>query len=253
MTERLSVIVIALNAQEKIRACLETVAWADEIVVCDSGSNDETTAIARQYTERVYTDPWRGFGAHKNLALDRATHPWVLSLDTDERVTPELERRIRQLLAGGAEAAGYLVPRRNYFLGRWIRHGGWYPDYVLRLFRRDRGRFRERAVHEAVEVAGPTARLAEPIEHYTYDSVSAYLARMDRYAGLAAEELQRAGARCTPLDLLLRPPATAFKMYVLRQGYRDGVHGLALAGLYAGYTFAKYLKLWELEAKGGRR
>jgi len=248
--DRLSVIIICLNAQEKIRACLESVAWADEIVVCDSGSTDETPAICRQYTDKFYTDPWRGFGAHKNLALDRATNPWVLSLDTDERVTPALEGRIRQILEGPAEAVGYSVPRQNYFLGRWIRHGGWYPDHVLRLFRRERGRFRERAVHEAVEVDGRTATLAEGIEHHTYDSVSAYLARMDRYSALAAEELQRAGVRCRAGDLLWRPPATAFKMYVLRQGYRDGVHGLALAGLYGAYTFAKYLKLWELETKG---
>lgn len=250
MRERLSVIIICRNAQEKIRACLESVTWADEIVVCDSGSADETPAICRQYTDRFYTDPWRGFGAHKNLALDRAAHPWVLSLDADERVTPALEREIRQVLEGPAGADGYYVPRRNYFLGRWIRHGGWYPDHVLRLFRRGKGRFGERAVHESVEVDGPTAYLAAPLEHHTYDSVAAYLERMDRYSTLAAEEMQRAGVRSRPGDLVWRPAATAFKMYLLRRGYRDGVHGLALAGLYGAYTFAKYLKLWELEAKG---
>lgn len=252
MSDRLSVILICLNEQEKIRACLERVAWADEIVVCDSGSTDETLAICRQYTDRIYTDPWRGFGPHKKLALERATHPWVLSLDADERVTPALERRVRQILEGPAEAEGYYIPRQNYFLGRWIRHGGWYPDYVLRLFRRERGRFRERAVHEAVEVNGRTAYLAEALEHYTYDSIAAYLARMDRYSTLAAEEMQRAGVRCRPWELMVRPLARSFKMYVLQQGYRDGTHGLALAGLYGAYTFAKYVKLWELEAKGGR-
>ncbi|HEY7677988.1 MAG TPA: glycosyltransferase family 2 protein [Candidatus Methylomirabilis sp.] len=251
MRERLSVTIVCVDAQEKIRACLESVAWADEIVVCDSGSRDETLAICGQYTDRLYTDPWRGFGAHKNLALERAAHPWVLSLDADERVTPALERRIRRVLEGPAEADGYHIPRQNYFLGRWIRHGGWYPDYVLRLFRRDRGRFTERAVHEAVEVDGRTARLEEALEHHTYDSIAAYLARMNRYSALAAGEMRRAGVTFRARDLVWRPPATALKMYVVRQGFRDGVHGLALAGLYGAYTFAKYLKLWELEAKGG--
>ncbi len=251
MRDRLSVILICLNVQEKIRACLERVAWADEIVVCDSGSTDETVAICRQYTDRIYTDPWRGFGAHKNLALERAAHPWVLSVDADELVSPALERRVGQILEGPAAADGYYIPRQNYFLGRRIRHGGWSPDYVLRLFRRGRGRFRERAVHEAVEVDGRTARLEEALEHHTYDSVAAYLARMDRYSALAAEEMRRAGVPCRVRDLVWRPPATAFKMYVLRQGYRDGVRGLALAGLYGAYTFAKYLKRWELELKSG--
>ncbi len=251
MNDKLSVIIICLNEQEKIRACLESVAWADEIVVCDSGSTDETLAICRQYTDRVFTDPWRGFGAHKNLALERATQPWVLSLDADERITPPLARRIREILASPVRADGYHIPRQNFFLGRWIRHGGWYPDYVLRLFRRQSGRFRERAVHEAVEVNGRTAHLAEPLEHYTYDSISAFIHRMDRYSGLAAEEMRRAGARFQAWDLVLRPLATAFRMYVLQGGFRDGIPGLALAGLYGGYTFAKYVKLWEMEAKGG--
>jgi glycosyltransferase involved in cell wall biosynthesis len=247
---KLSVIIICLNEQEKIRACLESVAWADEIVVCDSGSRDETLGISRQYTDRIFTDPWRGFGAHKNLALERATHPWVLSLDADERVTPALAGRIRDVLAGEAPADGYYIPRQNFFLGRWIRHGGWYPDYVLRLFRRARGRFRERAVHEAVEVNGRTGYLAEPLEHYTYDSVSAFVQRMDRYSGLAAEELRRAGVRLRPWDLLVRPFHAAVRMYLLKGGFRDGMPGLVLAGLYGAYTFAKYVKLWELEAKG---
>lgn len=250
MREGLSVIIICLNEQEKIGACLASVAWADEIVVCDSGSTDETLALCRQYTDRIYTDPWRGFGAHKNLALDRASHRWVLSLDADERVTPALERRIREILWGAPEAVGYHIPRKNYFLGRWIRHGGWYPDYVLRLFRKARGRFRERAVHEAVEVEGPTAHLAEPLEHHTYDSITAYLVRMDRYSTLAAGEMQRAGVRFHGWDLVIRPLARAFKMYVPQRGYRDGIPGLALAGLYGAYTFSKYLKLWELETKG---
>ena len=250
MSDKLSVILICLNEEEKIRACLESVAWADEIVVCDSGSTDETLAICRQYTDRIFTDPWRGFGAHKNLALERATHRWVLSLDADERVTPPLAGRLRGILARADAADGYYIPRQNFFLGHWIRHGGWYPDYVLRLFRRGRGRFRERAVHEAVEVDGRTAHLAEPLEHYTYDSVSAFVQRMDRYSGLAAEELRRAGARFRPWDLLVRPLHAAARMYLLKGGFRDGMPGLVLAGLYGAYTFAKYVKLWELEAKG---
>jgi glycosyltransferase involved in cell wall biosynthesis len=243
----LSVTIICLNEAENIRACLESVRWADEIVVCDSGSRDGTLEICRQFTDRVFTDAWRGFAAHKNLALERATKEWIFSLDADERVTPDLAEEIRRAAAGGGAPDGYTVARRNYFLGQWMRHGGWYPDRTVRLFRRGRGRFLPRAVHEAVQVDGAVGALAAPMEHYTYRSLSAYLARMDRYSALAAEELWAAGRRARVADLCLRPPATFLRMYLLQQGCRDGVAGLILAGLYAAQTLAKYAKLWELE------
>jgi glycosyltransferase involved in cell wall biosynthesis len=247
MRSPISVAIITLNEERNIRACLESVTWAEEIVVCDSGSSDKTLAIAGEYGARTFQDPWRGFAGHKNLALERTQHPWVLSLDADERVTEPLRKEIEVVLADSRALDGYLIPRRSYFLGRWIRGCGWYPDESVRLFRRDHGRFAERAVHEAVAITGRVGRLACPLDHYTYDSISDFLQRMDRYSGLAAGELHRAGRTCRLPDLTVRPAWTFLRMFVLQGGWREGWRGLVLSGLYAGYAFSKYAKLWELE------
>ena len=250
MRAPLSVIIIALDEEQNIRACLESVRWVDEIVVCDSGSRDKTLEICREFTDRVYVDAWRGFGAHKNLCLDRAIHSWVFSLDADERVTPALRAAIEQVLADDEAMDGYDVPRQNFFLGRWIRSSGWYPDRVLRLFRKAKGRFRERAVHETVEIDGRVGHLEEPLEHHTYRTISEYLERMDRYSGLAAVELYREGRQAGLADVAFRPSLTFLRMYLLQGGFREGRSGLILAGLYACYTFAKYAKLWEMQRRG---
>lgn len=244
--EKLSVTVITLNEEREIGDCLESVAWADEIVVVDSGSSDRTIEIARKFTEKVVYHAWAGYAAQKNRAIDLATHPWVLSLDADERVSPELREEIERLLESSPRAVGYRIPRKNFFLGRWIQHGGWSPDYVLRLFRRDAGRFTERKVHESVTVYGEIGTLQSPLEHYTYRSMPDYFQRMDRYSTLAAEEMFEAGKRADLLDLLLRPCATFLKMFLLRQGFRDGMDGLLLSRLYSLYTFTKYAKLYKM-------
>lgn len=249
MGQKLSVVVITLDEEEDIRACLESVAWADEIVIGDSGSRDRTLEICREFTDHVYVDEWRGFGAHKNLCVSRTTCPWVLSLDADERVSPGLRDEIRAVLDADGPLDGYRVPRRSYFLGTWIRHGGWYPGYTVRLFRRDRGRFLARAVHEAVTVDGRVGTLRGHLEHYTYRSLSEFVRRMDRYSALAALELHRGGHRFAFRDLCLHPPLTFLKMYLLQRGFLDGAQGLIVAGLYAAYAWVKYAKLWELERK----
>lgn len=246
----LSVTIICVNEAARIAACLESVRFADEIVVCDSGSTDGTLDICRRFTDKVFTDPWRGFSGHKNLALERATAEWILSLDADERVPPALAEEIRRTMADPGAKAGYMLARRNYFSGIWIRHGGWYPDRTVRLFRRGRGRFLPRAVHEAVSLDGETGELTEPLEHYTYDSLSAYLTRMDRYSTLAAEEMRAVGRRARIRDLAFRPPATFLRMFLLQRGFRDGLPGFILAGLYAAQTLAKYAKLWEQQVRG---
>lgn len=246
MRAPISIAIITLNEAHNIPACLQSVKWADEVVICDSGSTDRTLAIAREYGARTFQDPWRGFAGHKNLAVERARHPWIFVLDADERVTPGLQQEIQAVLADPAALEGYLVSRRSYFLGRWIRGCGWYPDETVRLFRRGRGRFGERAVHEAVAVDGRVGRLATPLEHYTYDSISAFLTRMDRYSTLAAEELRRAGRSAHAWDLVGRPAWTFLRMFLLQGGWREGWRGLVLSGLYAGYAFSKYAKLWEL-------
>jgi glycosyltransferase involved in cell wall biosynthesis len=244
---KLSVTIITLNEEREIEACLEGVAWADEIVVVDSGSVDRTVEIAKKYTDKVIHHDWPGYAAQKNWAVDQATHDWILSVDADERVLPPLREEIEAALASGGPHAGYLIDRKNFFLGRWIRHGGWAPDMTIRLFDRKRGRFKAREVHEVVQVDGSAGVLKTPMEHYTYRSLAAYNDRVGRYAALAARELRKEGRRFHFWDLFLRPAWTMFRMYILKQGFRDGVYGLALAGLYGYYTFLKYAKLWEME------
>lgn len=242
--EKISVTIIALNEEKDIGECLESVKWADEILVSDSGSTDKTVEICGRYGAKVFNDAWRGFGAQKNLLGDRAANRWILNVDADERVTPGLKEEILKAVEAGGKA-GYYVPRKNFFGRKWIRHCGWYPDYNLRLYRKDRGRFTERAVHESVKVDGAAGRLKNPIEHFTYMDVSDYLIRMERYSTLAAEEMRGRGRRAGALDLFFRPAFTFFKMFVLKRGFLHGADGVMLSMLYASYTLAKYAKLRE--------
>ena len=243
---QVSVIVIALNQEDNIVPCLETVRWADEIVVVDSGSTDRTLELARNFTDRIFTIDWPGFGAAKNYALDQARGDWVLSLDTDERVSAALRDEIISIVQGASQCAGYRLPRKNYFGGRWIKRLGWYPDYTLRLFRREKGHFRPRAVHEEVVVEGPVGLLKTPLDHYSYASVSDYVARQDRYARLAAQEMLQEGRRPRPGELFWRPLSHFLKLYVLRLGFLEGRLGYTLALLGSLYNFLKYYYLREL-------
>lgn len=242
---RLSVTVITLNEEERLRACLESVAWADEIVVVDAESQDKTVQIAREFTDRVFVRPWPGFAAQKNFALEQATGDWVLSLDADEEVPPALRDEIRGLLRDGPAHDAFAVPRRNIFMGQWIRHGGLYPDWQVRLLRRGRARFGERAVHESVAVEGSVGRLRAPLLHRSYRDVGDFLARADRYSTLAAEEWVRSGRPVRLADLVLRPAGRFLAMYVARLGVLDGRRGLLLALLYAYYVFMRSAKAWE--------
>jgi glycosyltransferase involved in cell wall biosynthesis len=243
---------IAKDEEQNIEAALASVAGADEIVVIvDVESSDATAEISGRFTERVYLRPWTGYAAQKQAAIDLAAGPWVFLLDADERVTPELAREIGQAVerhasGGGGGVFGYYVARRNFFLGRWIRHGGWWPDYTLRLFRKDRAHVQPRLVHERVVVDGETEYLKHPFEHYTYKNLAEFEKKMQRYSALSADELvikrtRRAGV----FSIVVRPAATFLKMYILRGGFLDGMHGLILALLYGFSTFLKYAKAWE--------
>lgn len=247
----MSVAVIALNEEERIRACLESVVWADEVIVVDSGSSDKTVEVAREFTDRVVFHGWEGYGAQKNFALDQCGRDWLLSLDADERVSEELRGEIAATLAADPPEVGFFVPRQNFFQGRWVRHGGWYPDYQLRLLRRGRGRFREVAVHESVRVDGRAGRLRAPLVHESYRGIRDFVARANRYSDLAAKELAAAGRGGSLLDLLLRPGARFVNMYLLRAGFLDGWRGLTLAILYAHYVFLRAAKVRELRAAAG--
>lgn len=246
--EKISVAIITRNEEANIRACLEGVRWADEIVVVDNYSSDQTASLCRAFSARVFQEEWKGFAGQKNSAIAKARHDWVLSVDADERVTPALREEIGRTLERPAHD-GYYISRKNFFCGRWIRRCGWFPDYNLRLFRKDRGEFRERAVHEKVELRGRAGYLQEPLEHWTYRSLGDFLRRMDRYSTLAAEEMDREGRRFRLLDLL-RPSFTFLQMYLLRAGFLEGYAGFQLSLLYSFYTFAKYSKLRELQEHG---
>jgi glycosyltransferase involved in cell wall biosynthesis len=241
---RLTVTVITWNEEERLRRCLDSVTWADELVVVDAGSEDKTVQIARSFTDHVIVRPWDGFAPQKNFALARATGDWILSLDADEEVSPELAEEIRRVIAAPT-ADGYAVPRRNIFWGRWMRHGLLYPDWQVRLFRRDRGRFVERQVHESVTVDGAVARLAGALVHRSYRDVADFLTRTNRYTTLAAEEWVRSGRPARATDLVLRPLARFLSMYVVHGGWLDGWRGFLLAVLYAYYVFVRSAKVWE--------
>ncbi|HLE17169.1 MAG TPA: glycosyltransferase family 2 protein, partial [Syntrophales bacterium] len=205
-----------------------------------------TVEVCKGYGARVFCDEWLGYGRQKNLCQDRARNAWILNIDADERVTPELRDEILGLPEKG-DKVGYYLPMRNFFGGRWIRHCGWYPDYHLRLYRKDLGRFSEREVHEAIELEGPRAYLKNPLNHYTYRDASDYLERMERYSSLAAKQMLSEGKRPRITDIALRPPFTFLKMFVLQLGFLDGRTGLLLSTLYAYYTYTKYAKLREMK------
>ena len=247
---RLSVVVITRNESANIRAALDSVRWADERVVVDSGSTDDTVGIARALADRVVVHAWTGYGAQKNRATELASHDWVLSLDADERVSAALAREIRFLMRSEPAARGYRVPRVTRYLGRWIRSTDWYPDLQLRLYDRRCARWNDRLVHESVVVDGPVGRLRGELEHHAYRDVSHHLRTIDGYTTLAARQMHGEGRRAAWVDLAVRPPAAFLRNYVLRGGAREGVRGLIVSMLNAGYVFLKFVKLWERERAG---
>lgn len=244
---KLSVYVIAYNDEPNMRACLESVKWADELVVVDSHSTDGTERISREFTDKVYQVDFHGFGRLRNEAVTLTSHDWVFSLDTDERATPEIRDEIRRLLDRGPDAEAYFVPRRNYFLGRWIKHCGWYPDYRQpQLFRKDRMTYRDELVHESFDVDGRVGYLHEHVLQYPFRDIDHYLMKMDRYSELMALRMVEQGRRFHAHQLVTHAFFTFFKMYLGRAGFLDGRQGLILSGLYAYYTFIKYARFWEL-------
>jgi glycosyltransferase involved in cell wall biosynthesis len=244
---KISAVVVCGNEEANIAECLESVRWCDEIVVVDSLSSDRTPEIARAYTDRVIQRPWPGFVAQKQFALEQATGDWVLSLDADERCTPELRDAIRAALprADAHGLAGFEVRRHVFYLGRWIDHGGWYPDWKLRVLRRGRGRWTGVDPHDRLEADGPVARLEADLVHYTYRDFAQHLRTVDRFAAVVAEEWRKEGRRFSLLDALFHPPAKFLECYVWKRGFLDGWPGFVIAATSAFYVFAKQVKLRE--------
>lgn len=244
---KLSVVIITKNEEENLPRCLASVSWADEIVLIDSDSTDRTLAIAESHGARVYRHAWHGFGPAKREAVNRAKGEWIFSIDADEEVSPALAQEIRNRVENPGEANGFYVPRLTQFLGKWMRHGGWYPDHVLRLFKKDAGNFTEAVVHETVVVEGATERLEHHLRHYCYPSLESYFVKFNRYTELAAQELHDNRQRAGWVKIILNPIAKFIKQFILRAGFLDGLEGLVLALLSSGYVLTKYAKLRDLQ------
>jgi (heptosyl)LPS beta-1,4-glucosyltransferase len=246
----LSVVVITLNEAQNIEACLQSVAWADERIVVDAQSVDATVALAARQSALVLVRPWPGYGSQKNFGIEQAGKEWVLILDADERVSLSLRQEIEEVLQRSPDVVGYEMPRRNFFYGHWIRSGGMWPDYQLRLFRRSAGRYDDALLHERLLLNGKVARLNGALDHHSMPTVGSHVRKMMRYTTLGSREKLKGTSRIRWWQLGCNHVVTALKTYLLRGGYRDGLPGLVVA-LFAGmHTFVKYAKAWEqLHAK----
>lgn|SRR5574341_57468 len=251
---KISAVIITLNEEENIRAACESVAWADEIVVVDSESTDATRALAAQCGARVLVNEWPGFAAQKQFATDAAAHNWIFSLDADERVSPELQSSIANVRRkpDGELDDGYRVARRTFYLGRWIRGGGWYPDYQLRLFNRRRGSWGDRLIHESFQLqdGARIETLRGDLLHYTVRDAAHHEQMIrERYAPLGARQMLREGKRTSALQVAIAGPSAFLRSYVLKGGFRDGVAGLTIAKFAAQHASLKHQLLLDLQSQ----
>ncbi|MEN8134421.1 MAG: glycosyltransferase family 2 protein [Thermodesulfobacteriota bacterium] len=245
-----SAIIITKDEEANIRSCLESLSWVDEIIIVDSGSSDQTVEICREFTEQVFAHDWLGFGPQKNHALGYATCTWVLSLDADERVSNELRDEIMALKKEPRHDA-YEIPRLSSYCGRFINHSGWRPDYVLRLFRRDRAKFSDDLVHERVLFEGRVGRLQNDLIHFSFRNLEQVLAVVNRYSTLGAEQKYNNGQRSGLTKAVLHGLGAFISTYFLKAGFLDGKQGLMLAISNAEGTYYKYLKLMEFGWRSG--
>ncbi len=242
----LSVIIITKNEEHNISDCLHSVRWAKDIVIVDAESKDATVEKAKQYTHKIFIKPWLGFAEAKTFAVQHTECDWVLWLDADERVTEELAQEIQQLLQEKIISYNsYFVARRAYFLGRWIKHSGWYPGRVVRLFHKNYAAFNSAAVHEGLEIKGESGILRNDLLHFTDPNLHHYFEKFNRYTTLASQELFSQKRKFRLVDLLLRPSWLFCKMYIIKLGFLDGIQGFILAIISSVYVFTKYAKLWE--------
>ena len=241
----LSVIIISKNEEVNIAECLESIKWAHEIIIVDAESSDNTVKIAKNFTKKVFVHPWQGFVETKNYALSKTSYDWVLWLDADERVTDELRDEIIQTLATSPYESAFDVARRAFFLGKWIRFCGWYPQRVVRLFNKNRANFSPVSVHEGLDVNGAIGFLKNDLLHFTDPNIFHYMEKLNRYTTLASRDLHYKGRNFYLFGTIFRAEWQFFKMYIMRLGFLDGTHGLLLSLLSSYYVFTKYMKLWE--------
>lgn len=242
---KISAAIIARDEADNISDAIKSVSFADQVVVGDTGSVDNTAEIARAAGAEVYNVSFEGFGNTKNKTFEFCRGDWIISIDADERVTPELAGNIQHLIADGPRCEGYLINRLTYFLGKPVRHSGWYPDFLPRLFKKGRGRYSSNLVHEIMEIDGDVEKVDGLLLHYSYKSLDRYLDKLNEYSSLSAREMLERGRKFNPLDLIFRPPLVFFKMYVSKAGFLDGFNGFILAVLSSYHVFVKYARLYR--------
>jgi len=248
---RISAAIICKDEADHIEACLRSVAWCDEVIVVDSGSRDGTVEKAQRYATRVVDHAWEGFVAQKNFALDLASGDWIFCLDADERCTPELRDAIRREIAMPGDAVGFEVRRHTFYLGRWINHGGWYPDRKLRVVRRARGRWGGTDPHDRLAADGPVRRIEADLEHYTYHDFAEQLESVQQFSEVVSTEWMREGRRFSLALAIVHPPVKFFECWLWKLGFLDGWPGFVIAATSAFYVLAKHVKLWE-RSRGAR-
>ncbi len=250
-TPPISVCVITFNEEDRIRDCLESVKWADEIIVVDSFSADNTVKICKEYTDNVFLHEWPGYVEQKNYALNKALNNWVLCLDADERISKELKEEFeRELAADVIQHNGFIFPRRSCYMGRMINHGGWYPDRQLRLFRKDKGSWAGMNPHDKITLEGPKKRLKNDMIHYPYRDMRDQLKTIDNYSTIFADQMIMKGKRLNILLLFIRPPTRFIETYFWKRGFLDGLPGLINILAASFYVFLKYAKWYERERRG---
>lgn len=246
---RLSAVIITKNEEANIRRCLESVKFADEMIVIDSSSTDKTVAIAQELGARVFTTDWKGYGAAKQEGVEKATGEWIISIDADEQIPSTLAQEIKNRIESSNGIAGFYVKRKTNFLGRWILHCGWYPDYVLRLFQKNKGRFDNAYIHEKVVTDGDVGYLSGELLHFSYPDLESYLTKFNSYTTMGAEEAHKQGRKAGWFDILIRPPVSFIKHYIANQGFRDGIEGFILSSLSATAVLVKYAKLRTMQKR----
>lgn len=243
---KLSALIIAGDEEKNIKDCLESVKWADEIIVVDSESKDKTVEIAKEFTDKVYIKKWEGFVPQRRMALDRASNEWILSIDADERVSEELKNEILQIINQNNIESGYYIPRRNYFLDKIITSCFWYPDYQLRLFKKEFASIEDRKVHEGFSVKGEVGHLKNDLIHFTHQTLISTFKKINEYSSLEAYERVNK-KKIRPWDLVLHPIAAFLNHFISRKGYKDGVYGLMVSLVHMITNMMTYMKMWELQ------
>lgn len=248
----LAVTIICKNEEENIRECLESVKWADEIIIVDSFSSDKTVEIAKEYTDNIYLEEWKGFAKQREFALSKVSEKWVFPLDADERCSPELKDEILSVINANKNISGYRIPRKSFFLGKWVKHCGWYPGYQTRLFLKNKASVADRLVHEGYEIEGEMGFLKNDLLHYTVNSISDYTSRINHYSSLQAVEKSEK-KKIKLYDILLRPFAAFFQSYILKKGFLDGIYGLMVTNFDIITNMLTYMKAWEMQHKSNKK